>query len=169
MLAASVFMLTGALIAYSAQIEIVALGASNTAGFGVKKDEAFPARLQALLKAKGYDVQILNAGISGDTTDGMMKRIEKDVGKDVKVVILQPGGNDAKAKPKIDTKANVQTMVGRLKARGVMTVILTNSELSQGLPPGSVQPDKIHLTAKGHAAVAEKLLPKVIEALGPMK
>jgi acyl-CoA thioesterase-1 len=168
-LVAVTFVLAGGIMAYGAQFNVVALGASNTAGFGVKKEEAFPARLEALLKAKGYDVQVTNAGISGDTTGNMVARLDKDVGKDVKAVVLQPGGNDAKAGVKDNLKGNVQAIVGKLKARGVTTVILTNVELLKDLPAGSIQPDKIHLTAKGHQETASRLLPRVMEALSPAK
>ena len=57
-------------------VKIVALGASNTEGWGVSPSEAYPARLQALLKARGIDATVINAGIAGDTTGGMMARLE---------------------------------------------------------------------------------------------
>ena len=62
--------------AQSASVRIVALGASNTEGFGVSTWEAYPARLQELLKARGIDAEVVNAGLSGDTTAGMLARLD---------------------------------------------------------------------------------------------
>ncbi|MEQ1834303.1 MAG: FlgD immunoglobulin-like domain containing protein, partial [Candidatus Eisenbacteria bacterium] len=72
-------------------VQIVALGASNTAGWGVAPDEAYPSALQRLLKAKGVDAAMVNAGIPGDTTAGMLGRLEGVLTADTRVVILQPG------------------------------------------------------------------------------
>ncbi|HWG03753.1 MAG TPA: GDSL-type esterase/lipase family protein, partial [Beijerinckiaceae bacterium] len=75
---------------------IVALGASNTYGKGVARSEAYPAQLQAMLRAAGYEVTVVNAGVSGDTTAGILKRLDRVVPKGTSVVIFQPGGNDAR-------------------------------------------------------------------------
>jgi len=64
----SAFMLASE--AHSQPILVVALGDTNTAGFGVGRENAFPARLEAMLRQSGYDVQVANAGISGDTLGG---------------------------------------------------------------------------------------------------
>src|ERR1700761_2900648 len=73
---------------------VVALGASNTFGKGVSRGQAYPAQLEALLRAKGLNVRVINAGINGDTTGGMLARLDRVVPKGTSVVILQPGGND---------------------------------------------------------------------------
>ena len=54
---------------------IVALGASNTYGKGVARNQAYPAQLEAILRAKGANVRVVNAGINGDTTEGMLQRL----------------------------------------------------------------------------------------------
>src|SRR6202161_4987944 len=59
----------------AAAAQIVAFGASNTAGYGVGSDQAWPARLEAMLRASGYQASVANAGISGDTTVGMLERL----------------------------------------------------------------------------------------------
>src|ERR1700693_639154 len=69
------------------QITIVALGASNTEGQGVGREVAFPAKLEALLKQKGYDVQVKNAGIKANTTGQMLERLDSSVPDGVKLVI----------------------------------------------------------------------------------
>jgi hypothetical protein len=62
--------------AATAEAQIVALGASNTRGMGVAFEAAYPAQLEAMLRAKGYSGGVLNAGISGDTTTGMLTRLD---------------------------------------------------------------------------------------------
>jgi acyl-CoA thioesterase I len=78
----------------AAPLRIVAIGASNTQGWYVGNQGAYPAKLQALLKAKGIDAQVINAGVPFDTTAGMLKRIDSDVPDGTDIVILQPGAND---------------------------------------------------------------------------
>ena len=56
---------------------IVALGASNTYGKGVARNQAYPAQLEAILRAKGANVRVVNAGINGDTTEGMLQRLDR--------------------------------------------------------------------------------------------
>jgi hypothetical protein len=56
---------------------IVALGASNTFGKGVARNQAYPAQLEAILRAKGANVRVVNAGINGDTTEGMLQRLDR--------------------------------------------------------------------------------------------
>jgi hypothetical protein len=83
--------------AEAASIDIVALGASQTAGRGnglhsggVSPEQAFPAQLESMLRARGYDARVTNAGIAGDTTDGMLARLDSSVPAGTKLVIFQP-------------------------------------------------------------------------------
>src|SRR6195256_6691474 len=71
---------------------VVALGASNTFGKGVSRAQAYPAQLEALLRAKGLNAHVVNAGINGDTTGGMLARLDRVVPKGTRVFILQPRG-----------------------------------------------------------------------------
>src|ERR1700732_2294432 len=75
---------------------VVALGASNTYGKGVARNQAFPAQLEAILRAKGLNVRVVNAGINGDTTESMLQRMDRAVPNGTSAVILQPGGNDGR-------------------------------------------------------------------------
>ena len=81
-------------IAYAEPIKIVALGASNTYGQGVSRDEAYPAQLEKLLRAAGYDVVVKNEGTSGQTTMDELGKVNAAVPDGVKIVIFAPGGND---------------------------------------------------------------------------
>src|ERR1700740_1479934 len=99
---------------------IVALGASNTYGKGVARNQAYPAQLEAILRAKGSNVRVVNAGINGDTTEGMLERLDRAVPNGTSAVILQPGGNDRR-KGRPDRTADIQS---RLGARGIPVLML---------------------------------------------
>jgi acyl-CoA thioesterase-1 len=76
-------------------LKIVAFGDSLTAGYGLPAQGAFPTKLQAALKAKGYDVTVVNAGVSGDTAAGGRDRLDWSVPEDADAVIVELGANDA--------------------------------------------------------------------------
>src|ERR1051325_6503890 len=78
----------------SANAQIVALGASSTAGYGVGAAAAYPAQLQAILRAKGRPMSVSAAGVSGDTTGGMLARLSSAVPAGTKIAVLQIAGND---------------------------------------------------------------------------
>jgi len=137
---------------------VVALGASNTYGKGVARSQAYPAQLEALLHARGLNVRVINAGINGDTTGGMLARLNGAVPKGTSVVILQPGGNDRR-KMAPDQTSEIET---RLAAVGVKVILLPNGML-HGLPH---QPDGQHLTPEGYHMLAEELVGEVAGALG---
>ncbi|MDE2379052.1 GDSL-type esterase/lipase family protein [Bradyrhizobium sp.] len=136
---------------------VVALGASNTYGKGVSRAQAYPAQLEALLRARGLGVRVVNAGINGDTTGGMLARLDRAVPKGTSVVILQPGGNDRRKGAPDQTSA----IQARLSAMGVPVVMLPNSML-RGLPH---QGDGQHLTPEGYRMLAERLVGQVAGAL----
>jgi acyl-CoA thioesterase-1 len=117
--------------AATAEAQIVALGASNTRGMGVAFEATYPAQLEAMLRAKGYRGGVLNAGISGDTTTGMLARLDSAVPPDTRVVILQPGANDLRRRGggPAAREANIQQIVSRLRARGIQVVMLDNDML----------------------------------------
>ena len=141
----------------AAAATIVALGASNTYGKGVARNQAYPAQLEAILRAKGANVRVVNAGINGDTTEGMLARLDSAVPKGTSVVILQPGGNDMR-KGRPDQTAAIQ---GRLRTMGVRIVMCPNG-MFRGLPH---QPDGQHLTPEGYHMLAAKLVGQVAGAL----
>ena len=137
---------------------IVALGASNTFGKGVSRSQSYPAQLEALLRKRGLNVRVVNAGVNGDTTGGMLARLDRVVPKGTSVVVLQPGGNDRR-KLAADNTPAIQS---RLSAMGIKVVMLPNGML-HGLPH---QPDGQHLTPEGYHMLAEELVGQVAAALG---
>lgn len=155
--------------AEAADVNIVALGASNTSGAGrgrtnggVPSSQAYPAQLQALLAAKGVSARVTNAGIPGDTTGGMLARLNSAVPNGTKIVIFQPGGNDARRGEGALRQSNIAEIKQRLAARHIKVIML--GHLGQIAPKGTRDPDGQHFNAQGHAAFAAWLAPKVIAA-----
>jgi acyl-CoA thioesterase I len=147
----------------AAPLRIVAIGASNTQGWYVGNQGAYPARLQALLKAEGIDAQVINAGVPFDTTAGMLKRIDSDVPAGTDIVILQPGANDRRfLGTKEQRAANIAEMERRLRNRSIK-VILYDEEI----PLRYYTFDFIHLTSEGHAMIAATLLSRIIATIIP--
>ncbi len=103
---------------------VVALGDSLTAGFGVAADEAFPARLEARLRDEGYAYRVVNAGVSGDTTAGGLRRVDWVLRASPEVVIVALGANDGLRgqDPKM-TRANLEEIVTRLQDAGARVLL----------------------------------------------
>jgi acyl-CoA thioesterase-1 len=153
--------------AQAASVHIVALGASNTYGHGrgrtnggVEPSQAFPAQLKAMLRGRGIDAHIANAGIPGDTTGGMLARLGSAVPAGTQIVILQPGGNDGRRGEGASTAGNVAAIQQQLASRHIKVIVT-----GMPAPPGTRDPDGQHFNAQGHAAVAASLLPKVMAAM----
>jgi acyl-CoA thioesterase-1 len=140
---------------------IVALGASNTYGKGVARNQAYPAQLEAILRGKGHTVRVINAGINGNTTAQMLARLEGAVPRGTQAVILQPGGNDRR-KGKDDTAQNLAEIQSRLAAKGVRVVMMENG-MFRGLPK---QADGQHMTPEGYRMLAEAIAGQVEGVLG---
>ncbi len=104
---------------------ILVLGDSLSSGWGLAAGQSFPARLEAALRQAGHDVRILNAGVAGDTTAGGLARLDWSLADKPRAAIVELGANDGLRG--IDpgaTEANLDAIVGRLKARNV-AVLLT--------------------------------------------
>ncbi len=140
-----------------AHAQIVALGASSTAGYGVGAAAAYPAQLEAILRAKGRPMSVSAAGVSGDTTGGMLARLSSAVPAGTRIVILQIAGNDAmKGMSASAAAANRAEIRRQLHARGIRTIEADGYVLA-ALRSGLRQADGIHMTAEGHRRVAEQL------------
>ena len=145
--------------------EVVALGASNTFGRGrgatpdgVSPGQAYPARLERLLRSQGCKVSVLNAGVAGNTTGQMLARLPGVLGKDTRVLILQPGGNDQRRGSGGDRAGNIAKMRQIAGARGIKVVML---ERIGQLASAHRLPDGQHFGAGGHAIFAAHLAPQV--------
>jgi acyl-CoA thioesterase-1 len=99
---------------------IVALGDSLISGLGLPENEAFPAKLEAALKARGQKVKVVNAGVSGDTAAAGLARLDWSVPEDAGAIILEFGGNDAlQGLDPPATKAALEQIITKLQARGL--------------------------------------------------
>lgn len=105
-------------------IKVVVLGDSLSAGLGLSATSAFPDRLQKALKTKGVDVDMINAGVSGDTTSGGRDRLDWSVPEGTEAVILELGANDALRgiNPAV-TRAALSDILTRLKARKIAVML----------------------------------------------
>lgn len=112
-------------LAQSRPYSIVALGDSLTAGLGLTRSQAFPARLSARLKSAGYQVLIANAGLSGDTTAGALARFDFAVPKGTNGLLLAIGANDMlQGMSPAAAQRNIDTIIVRAKARGIAVALL---------------------------------------------
>ncbi|CAN7747794.1 arylesterase [Mesorhizobium caraganae] len=103
---------------------VVGFGDSLMAGFGLGPGEGFTDKLQAALRAKGLDVSVANAGVSGDTSSGGLSRLDWSVPDGTKLVILELGANDMLrgVSPSI-TEKNLDDMLAKLKARKIAVLL----------------------------------------------
>jgi acyl-CoA thioesterase-1 len=115
--------------------QIVGFGDSLMAGYGLNPGESFPEKLEKALRARGHDVVIANAGVSGDTTSGGLARLDWSVPDGTDLVVLELGANDMLrgVSPKI-TEKNLDEMIARLKARNI-AVLLAGMRAAPNLGP----------------------------------
>src|ERR1700746_379124 len=134
-------------------IKIVVLGDSLSAGLGLSATDAFPARLQKSLKDKGIEVDIINAGVSGDTSSGGRDRLDWSVPEGTDGVIVELGANDALrgTDPSV-TRAALSDVVSRLSARGVAVLLC-----------GMLAPPNY---GRDYAARFDKIYPDLANSLG---
>jgi acyl-CoA thioesterase-1 len=105
-------------------VKMVVLGDSLSAGLGLSASAAFPARLQKALKTKGITVDMINAGVSGDTSSGGRDRLDWSVPEGTAAVIVELGANDAlRGTDPTVTRGALTDIVTRLKARGIAVLL----------------------------------------------
>ncbi|MDH3530915.1 MAG: GDSL-type esterase/lipase family protein, partial [Acidobacteriota bacterium] len=101
--------------------KIIAFGDSLTAGFGLSEKESYPYLLQKKLEQDGFDYEVVNAGVSGDTSLGGLERIDWVLGQDnVKILILELGANDLlRGVPVAEMRKNLDRTIAKAKAKNV--------------------------------------------------
>lgn len=185
-------------IAQTGEIKIVAFGTSFTAGTGTTLGalsnpwDAYPRKLEKLLKAKGEQVSIRNAGVEGHTTRDLMQRLDNDVPEGTQIVIFEPAfGNDKdRGIEKRDTFQNIDTILSRLVQRNIQVLLINHGNNNYTPPPiknrltniasrhgmlyhetvwNSLAPDGHHPSAAAHDTIAERMLPPVMELIGRVK
>jgi hypothetical protein len=153
-----------------AEVRIVALGDSGIRGKGVPETQAYPAQLEAALRARGHQVTVTNQGVNGDTTTGVIARLDSAVPPGTNIVILKIGVNDLvnyHVSPDAIV-ANKRTIVERLHAKGAEVYLLENMQrgiidradlhVESSRAPNSTM---WHLTPAGYAIVVRRTLPAI--------
>lgn len=175
----------------SRELRVVALGTSFTAGKGVFQSDAFPAKLEGLLKSEGLNVRVANEGVNGNSTSDMMHRASDAAPKDTALVIYEYAwGNDRKKG--IDPQGTIENsrkIIAGLVERQIQVLLILRApnrmQLEKTLhlfgstiaenglsyvaieqPPSARLPDgQFHPTVQAHAEIAAELLPHVKKML----
>jgi len=173
-------------------VRIVALGDSNTYGYRVARDGTYPAQLEAALRARGYDVTIVNAGRNGDMTAEGMVRLDGAFADGAEAAIVFLGRNDwRKGVPAVAIARNLDTIVATLRASGLEVLLVgfaPNDFSAVAEKNGALYyPDFFegvttlgrkrgrytvngdigrHLNAEGYAVVVGRMLPSVEQLIG---
>jgi acyl-CoA thioesterase-1 len=114
---------------------IVFLGDSLTAGYGLDIEQSVPSLVQKQLDHDGYQFEVVNAGVSGDTSAGGLRRLDWSLDGDVRILVLELGANDGlRGLPAADMKQNLKTIIETAKARRI-DVLLTGMEAPPNYGP----------------------------------
>jgi acyl-CoA thioesterase-1 len=169
---------------------IVAIGDSNTAGAGVDPSEAYPAQLEYMLRQRGHPLRVANAGLSGDTFQGMLRRLHLSAPVGTRLVILQGGYNDYYIRrPGEAIASDLSIIIADLHQRGIQVVLCgffrpdwdafaqalvasTQSVFVDGstcYDPSQRGPDGLHMNVAGHYLVATRLVPVIERLLAPVQ
>ena len=105
--------------------KIVAFGDSLTAGFGLEEKESYPYLLQKKLEADGYDYEVVNAGVSGETSLGGLERVDWVLEQEnVRILVLELGANDLlRGLPVAKMKENLSTIIKKAKAKNIRVLL----------------------------------------------
>ena len=145
-------------IAAAEPLTLVAFGDSLTQGYGLPPDQGFVPQLQQWLRAKGADVTVVNAGVSGDTTAGGAARIDWTLTPDVDAMILTLGGNDLlRGIDPAVARRNLDAILTATDARGLPVLLVAMQALGNFGPAYKRDFDAIYpeLAAKHHAMLAD--------------
>jgi acyl-CoA thioesterase-1 len=157
----------GVSLANAKEIRVYALGASNTNGKGVATSQAWPAQLERMLRAKGYDARVTVNAVNGDTSQGVLSRAA-GIPQGAQVVVFDTGGDNDRLRGRSEgqIKATRAQIVAAIRAHHAVPIQAPYRRLigPQRSGGSGYQPDGIHLTSASHARVAAYLLPKVIAA-----
>ena len=144
--------------AWADPLRVVAIGASNTSGWIVGTDQAYPQILEQMLRTAGYEVEITNSGRPFDTTAGMLARVDSAVPDRTDLVILQPGANDRRFFVSAEQRAkNIAEITDHLRRRRIAVIVF-----DPVFPDAYYSFDRIHFTPAAHAKIATELMPRVL-------
>lgn len=143
--------------------KVMVIGASNAAGVGVGASAAWPALLEGMLKAKGYDVNMTVNATPGLTSAGIVG-LAAGIPAGTQAVLFDTGHSNDRNRGVSDSAraANIGEIASAIRAHAATPVEVSY----KGIPPSLRQSDGVHLTPAGHAKIAAGLLPRVIAAIG---
>ena len=119
----------------AARPRIIFLGDSLTAGYGLDLEQSVPSLIQKHLDVEGYKYEVVNAGVSGDTSAGGLRRLEWSLDGDVRILVIELGANDGlRGLPVAGMKQNLKTIIGKARDRGI-EVLLTGMEAPPNYGP----------------------------------
>jgi len=117
----------------ASRTKVVFLGDSLTAGYGLSAADSYPSLLRQRLRSRGLDAEVVNAGVSGDTSAGGLRRVDWALDGDVKVLVVALGGNDAlRGLSTEELRGNLAAIIERARTRNV-TVVLAGMEAPPNL------------------------------------
>lgn len=146
--------------------EIVALGDSLTAGYGLPPEDGFVPQLQAWLSAKGIEARVVNAGVSGDTTAGALARLDWALDPEADAVVVTLGGNDLlRGLPPEEARANLDAILSGIGARGLPVLLVPMQAPGNYGPDYKAAFDAIYpeLAAKHGALLARPFLAPILD------
>ena len=143
----------------SSRPRIVILGDSLTEGLGLSREESYPSQLQSMLDGDGYGFDVINRGVSGDTSAAGLRRLEWALDGDVRVLVVALGANDGlRGVPPTETRRNLSEIVQHARARHI-AVLLAGLEAPPNL--GSVYTTKFRTVFQERRARARRRLSAV--------
>ena len=162
----SIALLTLGSPARAETVRIVALGASNTYAQAVSTSEAWPAKLEAMLRAKGYDVSVSVKGVTrGDASQ--VYEAAQSIPSGTKVVVFDAGGGNSRDRG-VDPAAYRAKTMQAIKAQGATPIFVSYKSIvgPEGTSAWIAGDTHHHFTAASHTRVAASVLPRVIAAIG---
>jgi len=146
---------------------VVFFGDSLTAGYGLDPDEAYPALIQRQLDAAGRPWRVVNAGLSGDTTSGGLRRLDWILRQKVDAIVIELGGNDGLRGIPVDvTRKNLEAMIERVRAKDPnVLIVVAGMQLPTNMGPAYTEAFAALFpeVAKKHGVA---LIPFLLEGVG---
>jgi acyl-CoA thioesterase-1 len=152
-----------------AQTLVSVIGDSNVVGKGVSPSQGYPAKLEAALKAKGHNVRVVGSGVNGDTTDGLLSRLNSAVPNNAKVVVIWIGINDVRSgKPHFEVQAKISTIASMVQKRGIEVVAIpvgAHNDIHNNTVYTIVGDSRRHLNPAGYEQIVSRTLAAVEAAV----
>lgn len=155
---------------YAGALRVVILGDSLTSGYGLQKEQAYPALLEKLAEADGLDIEVVNAGLTGDTTRGGLRRIKVLSRRPIDVLVVALGGNDGLRglQPEV-SQSNLEQIIDHVrKSQPKVKILIAGMQM-----PENMGKEYTAAFQKMFAAAAKKkeveLLPFILEGVATNK